>query len=138
MSELKTTKAQVKSDPADIDFGSWSVQDAFQHDAAKAHEYEAKLFAAEARIAELTVPARHEHEAGAPLIDDCDNWCRTKYNKWITDYTAKIKLEARREALEEARQICITLAKNPAITYLPSDCAAVIQEALKDKEDQSR
>jgi hypothetical protein len=27
-------------------------------------------------------PSRHEHERGAPLVDDCDNWCKGKYSKW--------------------------------------------------------
>jgi len=27
-------------------------------------------------------PARHEHERGAPLIDDCDGWCKFKYKRW--------------------------------------------------------
>lgn len=27
-------------------------------------------------------PARHEHERGAPLTDDCDGWCRGKFERW--------------------------------------------------------
>jgi hypothetical protein len=27
-------------------------------------------------------PSRHEHEAGAPLLDDCDGWCRHKHEVW--------------------------------------------------------
>jgi len=28
----------------------------------------------------MTVPGRHEHERGAPLTSDCDNWCRSKHD----------------------------------------------------------
>jgi hypothetical protein len=28
-------------------------------------------------------PSRHDHERGAPLVDDCDNWCKGKYNHWL-------------------------------------------------------
>lgn len=27
-------------------------------------------------------PSRHEHEQGAPLTTECDNWCRGKYKRW--------------------------------------------------------
>ena len=33
-------------------------------------------------MTELKSAATHEHEAGAPLVEDCDNWCKLKFAGW--------------------------------------------------------
>jgi hypothetical protein len=44
-------------------------------------------------------PSRHEHERGSPLVDDCDNWCKGKYNGWLKAIISK-RLDVIREKEE--------------------------------------
>jgi len=37
-------------------------------------------------------PSKHEHEQGAPLGSDCDQWCRSKHESWLKRQPKKISL----------------------------------------------
>jgi chromosome segregation ATPase len=57
-------------------------------------------------------PSRHEHERGAPLVDDCDNWCKGKYSKW--------------SAAREGGGMTIQTYKAIQGGYVPSDDGPVV------------
>ncbi len=46
-------------------------------------------------------PSRHEHEHGAPLVADCDGWCRSKFERYLRNLRAEVERE--REAADTVR-----------------------------------
>lgn len=36
-------------------------------------------------------PSRHEHEHGAPLVADCDGWCRSKFERYLRNLQAEVE-----------------------------------------------
>ncbi len=69
-------------------------------------------------------PSRHEHERGAPLVADCDNWCRSKFESYLRNLQDELKrLRGQLEKLGwHEYQVLIAVLKKALEPLAEQDC----------------